>query len=58
MSKSTLTIDTPNSCEDCKLCVGLLGKPYCSAKGVVISKGERDCSCPLVPHDVVEKEMS
>lgn len=48
MSKSLIIIDTPKSCEECNLCVAVLGKHYCAAKGIHISKGERDCSCPLV----------
>ena len=48
MSKSLMIMDTPKSCEECKLCVNVLGKHYCAAKGTHIAKGERDCSCPLV----------
>lgn len=48
MSKSLMIIDTPKSCEECTLCVAVLGKHYCAAKGTNIIKGERDCSCPLV----------
>ena len=48
MSKSMLVIDTPSSCEKCQLCVTLIGKNYCAPKGTHISKGEKDCSCPLV----------
>lgn len=53
MSKTMLIIDTPSSCEDCKVCVNVLGKHYCAAKGTHIANGERDCSCPLaeVPED-------
>lgn len=47
MSKSLMIIDTPKNCEECNLCVAVLGKHYCAAKGINISKGERDCSCPL-----------
>lgn len=55
MSKSLMIIDTPNSCEECKLCVNVLGKHYCVAKGTNIAKGEKDCSCPLV---AVPKKMN
>ena len=48
MSKSMLIIDAPSSCEKCSLCVAVLGKHYCPAKGTYIANGERDCSCPLV----------
>ena len=48
MSKSLMIIDTPKSCEECKMCVNVLGKHYCVAKGTNIAKGEKDCSCPLV----------
>lgn len=47
-NKAALIIDMPENCEDCRLCVAVLGKRYCPAKGTEISKGERDCSCPLV----------
>lgn len=52
--KMMLIVDDPESCEECNLCVAVLGKHYCAAKGTNISKGERDCSCPLV---AVEKEQ-
>lgn len=48
MSKSILTVNTQNSCEECQLCVNMIGKHYCVAKGTNIANGERDCSCPLV----------
>lgn len=48
MSRSILIIDTPSSCEECKLCVNVIGKHYCVGKGTHITNGERDCSCPLV----------
>lgn len=48
MSKSLMILNTPKSCEECNLCVAVLGKYYCAAKGIHIAKGERDCSCPLV----------
>ena len=48
MSKSLMIIDTPKSCEECQLCVNVIGKHYCAAKGTNMAKGERDCSCPLV----------
>ena len=48
MSKSALIINTPKSCEEYQLCVNVIGKHYCVAKGIHITNGERDCSCPLV----------
>lgn len=54
MGKSVLIIKTPESCEKCQLCVNVLGKHYCAAKGTHIAKGERDCSCPLVAVPTVE----
>ena len=48
MSKSIIIFETPESCDKCKICVSVMGKRYCPAKGTVISKGERDCSCPAV----------
>lgn len=48
MSKSLIIFETPESCDKCKICVSVMGKRYCPAKGTVISKGERDCSCPAV----------
>ena len=48
MNKSMLVIETPESCEKCQLCVNVLGKHYCAAKGTHIAKGEKDCSCPMV----------
>lgn len=48
MSKSILTVNTPKSCEECQLCVNVIGKHYCVGKGTHITNGERDCSCPLV----------
>lgn len=48
MSKSLIIFETPESCDKCKICVAVMGKRYCPAKGTVISKGERDCSCPAV----------
>lgn len=47
-TKVALIMDMPENCDDCMLCVAVLGKRYCPAKGTEISKGERDCSCPLV----------
>ena len=55
MSKSMLVIDTPSSCEKCQLCVTLIGKNYCAPKGTHISKGEKDCSCPLVAVEDIKK---
>ena len=55
MNKSLMIIDTPKNCEECKLCVNVLGKYYCAAKGTNIAKGEKDCSCPLV---AVPKKMN
>lgn len=54
--KAALIMDMPENCEDCRLCVAVLGKRYCSAKGTEISKGEKDCSCPLVavPENIAE----
>lgn len=46
--KSYVIVDTPKRCEDCKLCVAVLGKHYCTPLGVHIRKGEKDCNCPLV----------
>lgn len=48
MSKSIIVIDTPTSCEECNLCAGFMGKHYCPPRDTEVSKGERDCSCPLV----------
>lgn len=48
MSKSIIAIDTPTSCEECNLCAGFMGKHYCPPRDTEVSKGERDCSCPLV----------
>lgn len=48
MSKSLIIFETPESCDKCKICVSVMGKRYCPAKGTVISKGEKDCSCPAV----------
>lgn len=48
MSKSMIIFDTPDNCNTCPVCVAVLGKRYCPIKGTNISKGERDCSCPLV----------
>lgn len=48
MGKSLMIINTPKSCEECDTCVLDRGKHYCVAKGTHISKGEKDCSCPLV----------
>ena len=48
MSKSIITFKTPKSCDECQICVSIMGKRYCPAKGTEISKGERDCSCPAV----------
>ena len=48
MSKSIVVFKTPKNCDECQLCVAVLGKRYCPAKGTEISKGERDCSCPAV----------
>ena len=47
MSKSIIVIDTPTSCEECNLCAGFMGKHYCPPRDTEVSKGERDCSCPL-----------
>lgn len=48
MSKSIIVIDTPTSCEECNLCAGFMGKHYCPPRDTEVSKGERDCSCPLI----------
>lgn len=48
MSKLMIIFDDTESCDKCKICVAVLGKRYCPAKGTTISKGERDCSCPAV----------
>ena len=48
MDKSIYVLKTPKSCEDCDLCVMIMGKHYCPPKGTNVRKGERDCSCPLV----------
>ena len=48
MSKSIIVIDTPTNCEECNLCAGFMGKHYCPPRDTEVSKGERDCSCPLV----------
>ena len=48
MSKSIIVIDTPKNCEECNLCAGFMGKHYCPPRDTEVSKGERDCSCPLV----------
>ena len=53
MSKSILVINTPKTCEDCQICVNVIGKKYCAGKGTHISGAGRDCSCPLV---AVEKK--
>lgn len=45
---SMLIVETPKSCEDCAVCVAVLGKHYCTPLGVHIRKGEKDCNCPLV----------
>ena len=55
MSKSLMIMDTPKSCEECDACVAVLGKHYCASKRIYISKGEKDCSCPLV---AVPKKLS
>ena len=47
MSKSIIVIDTPKNCEECNLCAGFMGKHYCPPRDTEVSKGERDCSCPL-----------
>ena len=48
MCKSIIVMDTPTSCEECNLCAGFMGKHYCPPRDTEVSKGERDCSCPLV----------
>lgn len=48
MEKSMLIINTPKNCEDCRCSAMIHGKLYCPAKDTIVSKGERDCSCPLV----------
>ena len=48
MSKSVLIIDTPRSCEDCPCCVHIIGKKYCSARGIHLGKEGKDGCCPLV----------
>lgn len=47
MIKAAFIMDMPVNCEKCTLCVAVLGKRYCSAKSTEISKGEKDCACPL-----------
>ena len=48
MSKSIITFKTPKSCDECQICVSIMGKHYCPPRDTEVSKGERDCSCPLV----------
>ena len=48
MSKAIIAFESSESCDKCEICVAVLGKRYCPAKGTTIIKGERDCSCPAV----------
>ena len=46
--KKMLIVEEPASCEKCNLCAGFMGKHYCPPRDTEVSKGERDCGCPLV----------
>lgn len=48
MKKVMLIMDEPKKCEDCKVCSVVMGKSYCTPRDVLVFKGEKDCSCPLI----------
>ena len=60
MRKAILIIEEPKSCEDCHICVNVIGKRYCAGKGTHISGEGRDCSCPLVavPDEIDPKKAN
>ena len=53
MSKSILVIETPKDCEHCDCCVNVIGKKYCTAQGVHLTRdGKGNCKLKPLPEKI------